>query len=68
MKLVTKINERISICADEGRFVVKVKPNQRLDKQESWYFPTLDMCFKESYDTLYYHVDHLVNSQYVEAN
>jgi hypothetical protein len=54
MKLVAKINERISIYADENQFVVKVrsKPNQRLDKQESWYFPTLDMCFQEIFDYL----------------
>jgi hypothetical protein len=43
MKLVAKINERISIYANENQFVVKVrsKPNQRLDKQESWYFSLL---------------------------
>jgi benzoyl-CoA reductase/2-hydroxyglutaryl-CoA dehydratase subunit BcrC/BadD/HgdB len=54
MKLVTKINERISIYADENQFIVKVrsKPNQRFDKQETWYFPTLDMCFQEIFEYL----------------
>jgi hypothetical protein len=54
MKLVTKINEKISIFADESQFIVKVrsKPNQRFDKQETWYFPTLDMCFQEIFDHL----------------
>jgi hypothetical protein len=54
MKLVTKINEEISIFADESQFIVKVrsKPNQRFDKQETWYFPTLDMCFQEIFDHL----------------
>jgi hypothetical protein len=54
MKLVTKINEEISIFADQNQFIVKVrsKPNQRFDKQETWYFPTLDMCFQEIFDHL----------------
>jgi len=36
MKLVTKINEKISIYADENQFVVKIrsKQNKRLDKQQ----------------------------------
>lgn len=52
MKLVTEISEEISIFADENQFVVKVrsKPNQRFDKQETWYFPTLDICFHEIFD------------------
>jgi hypothetical protein len=54
MKLVTKINEKISIYADVNQFVVKIRSrsNQRLDKQETWYFPTLDMCFQEIFDYL----------------
>jgi hypothetical protein len=54
MKLVTRINEKISIYADEGQFIVKIRSrlNQRLDKQETWYFPTLDMCFQEIFDYL----------------
>ena len=54
MKLITKINEEITIFADEHQYIVKVKtrPNQRVDKQVTWYFPTLDMCFQEIFDYL----------------
>jgi len=54
MKLITRINEKISIFADENQFIVKIrsKPNLRIDKQETWYFPTLDMCFQEIFGHL----------------
>lgn len=54
MKLITKINEEVSIFADEHQYVVKIKttPNQRLDKQITGYFPTLDICFQEIFEYL----------------
>lgn len=54
MKLIIKINEGISIFADERQYIVKIKttPEQRFDKQETWYLSTLDMCFQEIFDYL----------------
>lgn len=54
MKLIIKINKEISIFADGHQYIVKIKgaPEQRLDKQETWYFPTLDMCFQEIFNYL----------------
>jgi len=54
MKRVTRVNEKISIFADENQFIIKIrsKQSQRLDKQRTWYAPTLEMCFREIFEYL----------------
>lgn len=54
MKLITRINEKISIWANTHQYVVRIKknPNQREKHGEIWYLPTLDSCFTEIFDYL----------------
>ena len=47
MKLITKINELISIWSDQKQYVVKIGKGS---KPDYWYFPTLDSCFVEIFD------------------
>ena len=54
MKLICKINERISIWADEHQYVVRIQtnPNQKIKHADSSYFSTLEACFDEIFDHL----------------
>lgn len=54
MKLITRINEKISIWADTHQYTVRIKKNrnQREKHAEVWYLPTLDVCFTEIFDYL----------------
>ena len=54
MKLITKINKKISIWADENQYIVRIQRDKNPDMKhsENWYLPTLDMCFQEIFDYL----------------
>jgi len=49
-KLVTKINDEISIRADKNQYIVEI--NDNFYGNNVWYFPTLDMCFLDIFDYL----------------
>lgn len=51
MKLVTKINSKISIWGDKNQFAVKVQENEG-SRSSYWYLPGLDVCFTEIFDYL----------------
>jgi len=51
MKLVAKINDKISIWGDRNQFMVKVQKNEN-SKPDYWYLPGLDACFTEIFDYL----------------
>jgi len=51
MKLVIKINDKISIWGNRNQFVVKVQENEN-SKPNYWYLPGLDVCFTEIFEYL----------------
>lgn len=54
MKLICKINKRISIWADQHQYIVRIQknPKQKVKHSENRYFPTLEMCFEEIFECL----------------
>lgn len=54
MKLICKINNRVSIWADEHQYVVRTQtsPKQKMKHADSSYFPSLESCFAEVFDWL----------------
>jgi len=59
MKLITKINDKISIWGDESQYIVrflkgkgKNKKGETIDRYESWYLGTLDQAFQEIFECL----------------
>ena len=56
MKIIYKINNKISICADRLQYIVRIAQSKKkkTSKQsyEYRYFPTIAMCMKEIYEVL----------------
>lgn len=54
MKLICKLNERISIWADEHQYVVRTQTSskQKIKHADSSYFSNLESCFEEVFDHL----------------
>lgn len=54
MKLICKLNERISIWADEHQYVVRTQtsPKQKVKHADSSYFSSLESCFEEVFECL----------------
>jgi len=54
MKLICKINERISIWADEHQYVVRAQTSskQKMKHASNSYFSSLDSCFEEAFENL----------------
>lgn len=51
MKLITKINDKVSIWANEKQYAVKVQKGEN-SKPDYWYLSGLDACFLEVFDYL----------------
>ena len=54
MKLICRINELVSIWADENQYVVRIqtRPKQSIKHASNSYFPSLEMCFVETFEYL----------------
>jgi len=51
MKLITKINNKISIWADVHQYVVKIQKSEK-SKADYWYLGNLTLCFQEIFEYL----------------
>lgn len=54
MKLICKVNQKISIWADEHQYVVRTQTSskQKMKHADSSYFSSLESCFEEVFEYL----------------